>query len=83
MMTMEPFVITGDFNIHVNITSDNDSVKFLDLLESMGLLQHVDFPTHGWKYSLLITRKLDTVLGQAPKPVHFQTTVRFCLTQTC
>lgn len=54
MMTMEPFVITGDFNIHVNITSDNDSVKFLDLLESMGLLQHVDFPTHGWKYSIYL-----------------------------
>lgn len=57
VMVAEPLVITGDFNIHVNVRSDNDSLRFLDLLQSMGLIQHVDFPTHisGNTLDLLIT----------------------------
>ena len=42
----EPLLICGDFNIHVDSTEDPDSVKFCDLLESVGLRQHVNQATH-------------------------------------
>ena len=31
----------GDFKIHVDFANDNDTIKFLDLLGSFGLQQHV------------------------------------------
>ena len=40
IMSTDPLLITGDFNIHVNSKSDNDVLNFLDLLQSMGLRQH-------------------------------------------
>jgi exonuclease III len=40
------FLITGDFNIHVNNQSDSHAKQFLDLLASHSLQQHVSFPTH-------------------------------------
>lgn len=60
--------MAGDFNIHVNVQSDNDAVRFLDLLSSIGLQQYVDFPTHisGNTLDLLITRTL------VPSLVHTQ-----------
>jgi exonuclease III len=39
------FIITGDFNIHVN-KSDSRSSQFLDILNSHNLIQLVSFPTH-------------------------------------
>ena len=47
VMTTELLTMAGDFNIHVNVPSDNDAVRFLDILfSSMGLQQRIDFPTH-------------------------------------
>jgi exonuclease III len=40
------FVITGDFNIHVNHPSDTHSSQFLTLLESFNLSQYVSVSTH-------------------------------------
>ena len=62
--------MTGDFNIHVNVPSDNDTVRFLDLLSSMGLQQHIDFPTHvsGNTLDLLITRSSDSRLIRDVQP---------------
>ena len=39
-------------------------MRFLDLLESMGLQQHVDVPTHksGHTLDLIITRRADSLL---------------------
>ena len=34
-MTAEPLVLAGDFNIHVNIMTDNDAAQFLDLLSRL------------------------------------------------
>ena len=45
-MATEPLLFALDFNIHVNVPSDYDAMKFLDLLQSSGLVQHVNFPTH-------------------------------------
>ncbi len=74
-------VITGDFNIHVNLLelsydSLSDSKKeywrtarkFMDILDSMGLNQHIVGPTHrsGYTLDLLITRSTDAVLQGKP-----------------
>jgi len=40
------FIITGDFNIHVNNQSDTHSAQFLSLLDSFNLKQHVSSSTH-------------------------------------
>ena len=71
-MSTDPLLITGDFNIHVSSKSDNDVLKFLDLLQSMGLRQHVEFPTHvsGNTLDLVITREVDSILGSQPQPDH-------------
>ena len=46
------------FNIHVDDSNDAYAVGFLDMLESMGFMQHVDVPTHeqGHTLDLVITR---------------------------
>ena len=73
IMSTDPLLITAsDFNIHVNSKSDNDVLKFLDLLQSMGLWQHVEFPTHmsGNTLDLVITGEVDSILGSQPQPDH-------------
>jgi hypothetical protein len=37
VMSKEPLLILGDFNIHVDVAENLDSIKFLDMLESVGL----------------------------------------------
>ena len=61
-------MITGDFNIHVDVADDPDSIKLLDLLESVGLRQHVTQPTHvhGHTLDLLITRWSDQIIKDPP-----------------
>jgi len=67
-MSPEPLLITGDFNIHVNVPSDPDAARFLELLTSLGLEQHVDKPTHisGHMLHLIITRCSDSLLCAKP-----------------
>ena len=43
--TPNDFLITGDFNIHMDCPN-SDTDKFLSILSSCGLSQHVNFPTH-------------------------------------
>ena len=45
-LVQEPLLKTGDFNIHVETSVDSCFAKFLDVLESVGLKQHVNVPTH-------------------------------------
>ena len=68
ILTPEPLIITGDFNIHVNKVNDSDACEFLDLLPSLGLKQHVIGPTHegGHTLDLVITRQYDQVIKSAP-----------------
>ena len=67
-MSPELLLITGYFNIHIDYPCDPDCVRFLDLLESMGLQQHVDAPTHksGHTLDLIITRRADSLLSTDP-----------------
>ena len=72
IMSTDPLLITGDSNIHVNSKSDNDVLKFLDLLQSIGLRQHVEFPTHmsGNTLDLVFTREVDSISGSQPQSDH-------------
>ena len=58
----------GDFNIHVDIGNDPDSLKLSDLLDSLGLHQHVDQLTHihGHTLDLVITRCSEQILKGSP-----------------
>ena len=42
----EVLVIEGDFNLHMDDALNADARKFADLLETFGLIQHVNFATH-------------------------------------
>ena len=55
------FVLMGDFNIHVDDKTDRDARKFLDILDTFDLQQHVKGATHrsGHTLDLLISRKVD------------------------
>src|SRR6218665_3527882 len=44
--TPNEFVLVGDFNVHVDTPSDTFPSSFLNLLSSVNLVQHVNFPTH-------------------------------------
>ena len=73
-MSNEQLLITGDFNIHVDITDDSDALKLFDLLESLGLRQHV----HGHTLDLIITRYSDQVVQDSPQTDRlFRTIHRF------
>ena len=68
ILSVEPLLIVGDFNLHVDDPHDPIAADFLDTLESMNLQQHVHGPTHELDHTLdlVITRQSDTVLLQQP-----------------
>ena len=61
----KPIIIFGDFNIQFNLPSDLAALKFLDLLETFGLKQHVNLATHrcGHTLDLMITRSDDDLVS--------------------
>jgi len=46
------FLITGDFNIHVDDLAYSNTIQFLLLLDHAHLTQHIFFPTHRHSYTL-------------------------------
>ena len=71
ILTLEPLIITSDFNIHVNNTNDSNACEFLDLLASLGLKQHFIGPTHegGHTLDLVITREYDPGIKIKSAPI--------------
>ena len=69
VMCPKVLVISGDFNLHLDDLRDNDTKKFMDLLETSSLLQHVSGPTHlsGHTLDLIITLLSDDVVLASPK----------------
>ena len=67
LLCKEPLIITGDFNIHVDIPSE--SLQFSELLRSLSLIQQ---PTHekGHILDLIISRSADNIILSDPSPVH-------------
>ena len=56
-------LIAGDFNFHVDDTSDAVAANFLGLLESFDLRQHVHSYTHraGHTLDLVISRSAESI----------------------
>ena len=65
ILSKEHLLVLGNFSIHVDVPENKDAAKFLGLLESLGLEQHVTEPTHvlGHTLDLVITRWTEIVLG--------------------
>ena len=61
-------LILGDFNIHYDKPSDPDTSKFMDLIKSMGLQQHVVGVTHrsGHTIDLILTRETEEIISGTP-----------------
>ncbi|XP_068707911.1 uncharacterized protein [Montipora foliosa] len=68
VMSSEPLLILGDFNIHMDLPDDTDCRNMSDLLVSMGLKQHVLQPTHERGHTLdsIITRISDNIIAGRP-----------------
>ena len=63
--TSSSVLLVGDFNFHINDSSNVDATKFLNLLEIFNLAQHVDQPTYQNKQilDLVITKVSHTILS--------------------
>ena len=58
ILTPEPLMLVGDFNFHIDRQTDCDAKRFVSILDSFDLVQHVAGPTHrdGHTLDLVITR---------------------------
>ena len=69
--TPHEFIITGDFNIHLDNHSDHATCQFLSLLSSFNLTQHVNFPTHDQNHILdLVITSSDSSLAPSLSVTH-------------
>ena len=70
VLSKVPICISGDFNVHLDVSDDADTIAFADLLESLCLTQHVKSPTHvmGHILDLIITRSSDNIIKGTPSP---------------
>jgi len=50
--TPHEFLVTGDFNLHLDDTTNFQVQQFLPALDSTDLTQHVSFPTHRENHTL-------------------------------
>lgn len=68
VLCREQLLIAGDFNIHVDVPEDSDSIKLVDLLESFSFPQHVVGPTHILSHTLdlVLTRQSDQIIQSTP-----------------
>ena len=57
-------VLLGDFNIHVNRLDNQDTQAYIDTMEALGLVQHIDQQTHqlGNTLDLIYTESLEPIL---------------------
>ena len=73
VMSKEQLLIFGNFNFHMNLPTDPDTMRFGDLLDAMGLIQYVKRPTHihGHTLDLTITRQSHDIVAEEPMPERF------------
>ena len=69
VLSADPLLIVGDFNIHIDSNENYDAIKLSELLQSFSLTQHVQVPTHssGHILDLIITRKTDDLVSSVPR----------------
>jgi len=76
--TPHEFIITGDFNIHLDNLSDHTTSQFLSLLSSFNLTQHVNFPTHNQNHILdLVITSSDSFLAPSLSVTHYSLSDHF------
>ncbi len=73
VLSKEKLVLLGDFNIHVDDFSDTSGIELRELLFSLGLVNHVWFPTHnkGHTLDLIVTRNNDEIVLTTPTAGYF------------
>ena len=56
-------VLLGDFNVHINKLDNQDTQSYLDTMEALGLVQHIDQQTHqlGNTLDLVYTENLEPI----------------------
>ncbi len=64
-MTEKPVIIVGDLNFHLDKDKDPESIKFNNCLETFGMKQHVQGPTHvaGHTLDVIITKDTDNIVS--------------------
>ena len=65
----DPIVLTGDFNIHLDVPTDSFAIKFNETLyAAFGLKQHISGATHdkGHTLDLIISRSNDDIAIENP-----------------
>ena len=50
-------ILTGNFNIHTEDVLDNDTRTFNDMLDSLGMINHITFPMHKQGHTLNLSIK--------------------------
>ena len=68
ILSLESLLVTDDFSIHVDVVGDPDRAKFLELIETVGLQQHLITPTHesGHTLELIISRQCENLVKTTP-----------------
>ena len=58
IITKTEIIITGDINIHLDVSTDSHTRRFTEILESCDLHQYVNVPTHykGHTLDILVSR---------------------------
>jgi len=69
--TPQEFLITGDFNLHLDDPTNSKVQQFLSALDSTDLTQHISFPTHRENHTLDLvitanTSSLSPVIDYSP-----------------
>ena len=70
LLRHQRLLIAGDFNVHVNETSSNETQLLHSVLNGYSLVQNVNFKTHmkGNTLDLIITRDSENLLTSEPFP---------------
>ena len=56
-------ILTGNFNICTEDPLDNDTRTFIDMLDSLGMVNHITYPTHKQGHTLdLVIEEEDSLL---------------------
>ena len=68
VLCTEPIIISGDFNLQLDNANDPSAVAFMDLLDSLDLVQHVRSSTQvsGHTLDLIIRHKMDIIITSSP-----------------
>ena len=65
-------LVSGDFNFHLDDSSDANAREFMELMVTFGLLQHITTPVHVSKLilDLIISQSSNDINAFPPKLTH-------------